>query len=125
MFASLGLAALGFLGWVRVGRVLLIPPGFGDGLWAEKQPEISRAQKHCHLLTRPGALPGPGRAAGHCRGSGMQEASVLQDVGCWADVPIWQQGRSTAGRPWQAQLGQDRVFGTNVQLEAVGMEAEL
>lgn len=70
VFASLGLAALDFLGWVMVGphgRVLLLPPGFGGGLWAEKQPraEISRAQKHCHLLTCPGTLAGPGRAAGH------------------------------------------------------------
>lgn len=31
-------------------------PGFGSGLWAEKErsAEICRAQKHCHLLTRPG-----------------------------------------------------------------------
>ena len=60
MLASLDLDALDFLGWVPVGPaqggVLLMLPGFGSGLQAEKKrsAEICRAQKHCHLLTCPG-----------------------------------------------------------------------
>lgn len=43
-------------GWTPRQGVLLMLLGFGSGLKAEKETsaEICRAQKHCHLLTRPG-----------------------------------------------------------------------
>lgn len=66
--------------------------------WNQPPAEISRAQKHCHLLTRPGAPAGPGRAAGH-RLQREQDAGIITFTGCGlcprqADVPI----RDSCGR---------------------------
>lgn len=91
-------------------------PGFGSGLWAEKErsAEICRAQKHCHLLTRPGTqhwtLP--------CHRSPFANARA-QDTSChpsWADVS-WAGGRAGLRRdgPAKARQREGQAVGTDVQ----------